>query len=127
VPAALLDVEQAARLERKRKVSREWHAKWKAKGVPRREAEGQQDTGAAVEVVDDDDADANIAPADRVKAESNASVGSSLQHAMNKFMQNWLAASSEPPSKARRTAALQAWMTSPERVALLAARKAIVV
>lgn len=81
--------------ENHRRNSRNWHAKWIKKGVPR-EANPKPDTDT------DSKKDMRVVCAE--------------------FIAKWIAESGMDPSNERRTMAYKAWMESDQRAALLAAR-----
>ena len=104
------DDDEEAKKERKSKSSREWHAKWIRKGVPR------------------------VAPAEPEPAPpiaDHAHEGheipelpppANMREACQRFVSRWIIESGLPASNERRRAAYTAWNNSEERRALMAGR-----
>lgn len=89
---------ETKRVEKKRKVSRDWHAKWISKGVPRPPAPNVREVPTPV---------------------------SNMREACAKFVSQWIAASGMEPSNERRQAAYRARMESDQRSDYLAGREGV--
>jgi hypothetical protein len=99
------------KLEKKRLVSRAWHAKWKSAGVPRTVPESATSERAA--------------PETHEEPHQTRATQSNLLRAMHDFVAQWSATSGLPPSSDRRRQAYAAWMDSSERAAAMATRKVV--
>ena len=94
-----------------RKNSAAWHAKWISKGVPRVPKNNNNEAPVAP---------APVEPVAPVNEASGPIV--SLAKARDKFITQWISECGMPPSNERRRAACAAWMASPLRAQLMAAR-----
>ena len=101
--------DEEIRKEKKRKQSREWHAKWVKKGVPRVAPSEPEPVPAA-----GDHGDACESP--ELPPPAN------MREACQRFVTRWINESGLPPSNERRRAAYTAWNNSEERSALMAGR-----
>ena len=149
VPAAIprpLDPEEKAKLEKKRKVSRDWHAKWIRAGVPRKPktpslqhtSDGSSGGGAPDSEVpaplpkspaprpDDQDGDSAAAGAEAAAKAAAAAAPSSFENlskARDWYITEWISTCGMPRGNERRQAAVEAWMKSDLRSSLVAGRK----
>lgn len=107
-----------------RENSRAWHSKWISKGVPR-----ISETSTENKVVKKDSNKSSSSKGDKKECKApvdpeNAPL-ESLAKTRDQFITKWISTSNMPPSNERRKAAMSAWMESPLRAELIAARAGV--